>query len=153
MDYFKNGREIKYEYESQKELNGRRERCVGFGTDRKSRSCQENFTKDMNYELRLFVMCRRALYRKDLVEDILGIELPWWLSGKESACQFRRHGINPWVGKIQLEKEMEPHSGILAWEIPWTKEPGRLWSMESPRVRHNLATEKHKQQHNSRHIE
>ena len=80
----------------------------------------------MNYELRLFVMCRRALYRKDLVEDILGIELPWWLSGKESACQFRRHGINPWVGKIQLEKEMEPHSGILAWEIPWTKDPGRL---------------------------
>ena len=52
-----------------------------------------------------------------------------------------------------LEEEMATHSSILAWEIPWTKEPGRLWSMESPRVRHNLATEKHKQQHNSRHIE
>ena len=25
-----------------------------------------------------------------------------------------------------LEKEMATHSGILAWEIPWTEEPGRL---------------------------
>ena len=26
--------------------------------------------------------------------------LPWWLSGKESAGQCRRHGFNPWSGKI-----------------------------------------------------
>ena len=25
-----------------------------------------------------------------------------------------------------LEKEMATHSNILAWQIPWTKEPGRL---------------------------
>ena len=25
--------------------------------------------------------------------------LPWWLSGKASACQCRRHGFNPWSGK------------------------------------------------------
>ena len=25
-----------------------------------------------------------------------------------------------------LEKEMANHSGVLAWEIPWTEEPGRL---------------------------
>ena len=25
-----------------------------------------------------------------------------------------------------LEKEMSPHSSILAWKIPWTEEPGRL---------------------------
>ena len=28
-----------------------------------------------------------------------------------------------------LEKEMATHSIILAWEIPWTEEPGRLQSM------------------------
>ena len=28
-----------------------------------------------------------------------------------------------------LEKEMAPHSSILAWRIPWTEEPGRLQSM------------------------
>ena len=36
-----------------------------------------------------------------------------------------------------LEKEMATHSSILAWRIPWTKEPGRLQSMGSQRVRHN----------------
>ena len=30
-----------------------------------------------------------------------------------------------------LEKEMVTHSTILAWRIPWTKEPGRLQSMGS----------------------
>ena len=25
-----------------------------------------------------------------------------------------------------LEKELATHSSILAWEIPWTEEPGRL---------------------------
>ena len=27
-----------------------------------------------------------------------------------------------------LEKEMALHSSILAWKIPWTEEPGRLYS-------------------------
>ena len=34
-----------------------------------------------------------------------------------------------------LEKEMVTHSSTLAWKIPWTEEPGRLWSMGSQRVR------------------
>ena len=29
-----------------------------------------------------------------------------------------------------LEKEMATHSSILAWETPWTEEPGRLQPME-----------------------
>ena len=28
--------------------------------------------------------------------------------------------------KDPVEKEVEIHSSIFAWEIPWTKEPGRL---------------------------
>jgi len=27
-----------------------------------------------------------------------------------------------------LEKGMATHSSVLAWKIPWTEEPGRLWS-------------------------
>ena len=30
-----------------------------------------------------------------------------------------------------MEKAMAPHSGTLAWKIPWTQEPGRLQSMGS----------------------
>ena len=37
-------------------------------------------------------------------------------------------------------KAMAPHSSTLAWKIPWTEEPGRLQSMGSLRVGHNLAT-------------
>ena len=36
-----------------------------------------------------------------------------------------------------LQKEMATHSSTLAWKIPWTKEPGRLQSMESQRVGHD----------------
>ena len=30
--------------------------------------------------------------------------------------------------EVPLEKEMATHSSILAWKIPWTEEPGRLYS-------------------------
>ena len=36
-----------------------------------------------------------------------------------------------------LEKRMATHSSILAWEISWTGEPGRLQSMGSQRVKHD----------------
>ena len=36
-----------------------------------------------------------------------------------------------------LEEEMAIHSSILAWEIPWTEEPGGLQSMGPQRVEHN----------------
>ena len=36
-----------------------------------------------------------------------------------------------------LEKEMAPHSSVLAWRLPGTGEPGGLPSMGSHRVRHD----------------
>ena len=44
-----------------------------------------------------------------------------------------------------LEKGTAIHSSILAWRIPWTEESGRLQSMGSQRVGHDLMTER--QQH------
>ena len=48
-----------------------------------------------------------------------------------------------WVQSLGQEdppkKEMALHSSILAWEIPWTGEPGRLQSMGSQGVGHDLA--------------
>ena len=56
--------------------------------------------------------------------------------GKESACnagdQVQSLGL-----EYPLEKKMAAHSSILAWEIPWTEEPGWLQSMESQRVGHD----------------
>ena len=36
--------------------------------------------------------------------------------------------------------EMATHSSSLVWKIPWTEEPGRLWSKGSQRVGHDWAT-------------
>ena len=40
-----------------------------------------------------------------------------------------------------LEKGMTTPCSILAWEIPWTEESGRLQSVGSQRVRHDLVSE------------
>ena len=46
-----------------------------------------------------------------------------------------------WVRSLgredSLEKEMATHSGILAWEIPWTEKPGGLQSMRLQKVSHD----------------
>ena len=39
--------------------------------------------------------------------------LPWWLSGKEPACQCRRRGFDPWVRKIPWERKWQPTPVIL----------------------------------------
>ena len=40
-----------------------------------------------------------------------------------------------------LEKEMATHCSILAWEIPWTEEPGDLQYMGGlKKVKHDLAS-------------
>ena len=51
---------------------------------------------------------------------------------------IRRHGFDPWVRKIPWKRKWQPisarnivNSSILAWEVPWTVEPGGLQSMES----------------------
>ena len=44
---------------------------------------------------------------------------------KEPACNAGDIGDADWIpgSGRSLEKEMATHSRILAWEIPWTKEP------------------------------
>ena len=62
--------------------------------------------------------------------------LPWWLSGKESACNARNAGDSSSVP----DSRRFPggghgnHSRILAWRILWTEEPGGLLAIELKRV-------------------
>ena len=53
--------------------------------------------------------------------------------GKSSACNAGDLGSIP-GREDPLEKEMATHSNILAWEIPWTEEPGGLQSTGLQRV-------------------
>ena len=67
--------------------------------------------------------------------------LPQWLIKNLPAKQ------EMWVRSLgwedPLEKGMATHSSILAWEIPWTQEPGRSWGHK--RIGHYLATEQKQQ--------
>ena len=56
--------------------------------------------------------------------------------------------IQPLGWEDSPEKKMANHSRILAWEIPWTEEPGGLQTMGSQRVGHDLATEEQQQEDN-----
>ena len=62
--------------------------------------------------------------------------LTCWLSGKIPPAKKEM-----WVQSLgqedSLEKEMATHSSILAWEIPWKEEPGKLQSMGLQRVGHD----------------
>ena len=48
--------------------------------------------------------------------------------------------IQPLGQEGPLEKAMVTLSSILAWEVPWTEEPGGLQSIRSQRVGHDLVT-------------
>ena len=68
-------------------------------------------------------------------------------------ASFKREGtyVYPWLIHVDVwqkptqyckavilpEKEMAPHSSVLAWRIPGTEEPGGLLSMGSHRVGHD----------------
>ena len=56
---------------------------------------------------------------------------PWWLSGKESACQeaARRCGFNPQVGKIPWRRKWQPTQVVLPKKSHGTEEPGGLQSV------------------------
>ena len=58
-----------------------------------------------------------------------------------SACSADLDLISGFNWEDPLEKGMTTLSNILAWRTPWTEEPGRLQSMGSQRVRHDLATD------------
>ena len=79
----------------------------------KEKTTQSKMSK--GYEM---AICRKGIWG-----------LPWWLSGKESACQCRRHRFNPWSRKIShVTEQLSPLRAVLqspgtssreaaAWEV------------------------------------
>ena len=48
---------------------------------------------------------------------------PWWLSGKDSACQCRRHKFSPWSGKILYSSEQLSPCTTATESVPWGAGP------------------------------
>ena len=50
---------------------------------------------------------------------------------RRKRCKF-----DPWARKTPWRRAWQP-SSILAWRVPWTEQPGGLWSIGSLRVGHD----------------
>ena len=59
---------------------------------------------------------------------------PGGSDSKESACGADSAWVQSLGWEGHMEKGMVTHSSIVAWEIPWTEEPGGLQSMGSQRA-------------------
>ena len=68
--------------------------------------------------------------------------LCWRLGVKNLPANEGDMGLIPGLGRSPGEGNgnVATHSSILAWEIPWTEQSGRLQSIGSQRARHDLAT-------------
>ena len=72
--------------------------------------------------------------REEITSKSLKLGFPGGPSGKEPACQYRRHKRQ--ITYLYGEGD-GTHSSTLAWKIPWIEEPGRLQSMGSLGVGHD----------------
>ena len=107
-------------------------------------------------------MAPKAQTTKGKIREIIKFEKCWlqktlskkWKDKKMVENIFKSY-IDPWARKIPWRRKWQPtlvgyqeYSSILAWQIPWTEEPGGLQFMGSQRVGRDGGT-KWRQQQNS----
>ena len=86
-----------------------------------------------------------VLYLQLFCKSKVILGLPWWLSGKESACQCRRCWrwvFDPWVGKIPWSRKWQPTPVFLPGESHGQKSPVGYspWGRRvGPHAEHNTA--------------
>ena len=95
----------------------------------------------------LFLSLRGEKRTQKLQWDLLCISY-CWASQVKNLCANAgdaRDTVQSLGQEDTLEEEMATHSCILAWEMPWTEEPGGIQSMGSQRVGHDLMTKQQQQ--------
>ena len=68
---------------------------------------------------------------------LVHFEFPWWLRQLKCLLAMWEIRVQSMGQEYPLEKEMATHSSTLAWKILWMKEPCRLLSIGSKRVRYD----------------
>ena len=69
---------------------------------------------------------------KDLLSEWILEAVEFW---RKRECVTMKFSTYVFIIPLS-EKAMAPHSGTLAWKIPWMEEPGELQTMGLLRVRH-----------------
>ena len=71
----------------------------------------------------------------DALSDLHGVILRSVIHLLTNRCLWMYNGYyNDLIFSMFSSLSMATHSSTLAWKIPWTGEPGRLWSMGSLKV-------------------
>ena len=98
-----------------------------------------------SYSMQQWAISRSDCDQQQKVDFIKQPRLPKGTSGKEHACECRRHKrcrFYPWIRKIPWRRTWQStprqisHLCVkweisLTWEIPWSEEPGGPWSIGS----------------------
>ena len=79
------------------------------------------------------------MYKQYLMTIVKG--LPWWLTGKESACQCKRRGFDLWIRKIPCRRAWQPTLVFLPGKSHRQRSLASYSSWGHKRVRHDLETE------------
>ena len=69
--------------------------------------------------------------------DLNTDSFPGSARGKRTHLPMQETQVQSLGQEDLLEEDLTTHTSILAWRIPWTGEPGWLWSMESQRIGHD----------------
>ena len=105
-------------------------------------SCENMLLHVVSYCMRLYLMLMLSWEGVSGVFGI-GIYIAWAFpcgSGVKHPPVTQKTRVRSLGWEDPLEKEMATHSSVLAWEIPWTEEPGRLQSTGFQRVGQDLVT-------------
>ena len=114
--------------------------CPGKGTDLiiAIHLCLHGFFSPMLNDILMWISCF----------VLSNLELPGWLSGKELACQCRRHGFNPWVRRIPWRRTWQPTPVFSPGKSRGHRNLAGYGSWGHKRVRHHLATKQQQQLNN-----
>ena len=97
----------------------------------------------LSFKITAYGYCSHEIKRHLLLGRNAMTNLDSILKSRDSTLPTKVHIVKAMVFPVVMygwEKAMATHSGLLAWRIPWTEEPGRLQSMGSLGVRHDWAT-------------
>ena len=118
--------------------------CVSYYDSKTNLDCNHQVPE----KLRLSISWRGHGIPKCHTEQLLWRGLPWWLSGKTSACQSRRGGLDPCIRKIPERKKWQASPVFLPGKSHRQRSLIGYNSWGHKRVWHELAT---KQQYKSIH--
>ena len=82
-----------------------------------------------------------------------GAVLPWWLSGKECTCQYRRRRFNPWIGRIPWRRSWQLTPVFLLGKSHGQRNLEGYSPWGGKRIGHDLATKQQQQVYRDRQTE